>query len=109
MSEHDDVVEVGGNAFKVLNYLVYHVDEPPGRGTAALGHDESFREPGGCAERRKGGGVLVNSYLGEQRHAIKQREDEKIRPFPENRGPHPNMRSYPKGMIASSFFVVDGN
>ena len=33
--EHDDVVEVGGNACRAFDALVNDLNEPPGRGTAA--------------------------------------------------------------------------
>ena len=37
--EHDRIVEVGRQLFQALFDLVDNLDEPPGRSTAALGHD----------------------------------------------------------------------
>ena len=64
--EHDDVVKVGGDAFEVFDDLVDDLDEPPGRGTAALRHDEPFEKPRGCAERGEGDVVLIGGDLVER-------------------------------------------
>lgn len=77
--EHDDVVEVGCNTFKAFDDLIDDLDEPPGLGTAALGHVKPFEEPGGGAERGKGDGVLVKWLsVVEQRHEVEQG---KMHPF----------------------------
>ena len=64
--EHDDVVKVGGDAFEVFDDLVDDLDEPPGRGIAALRHDEPFEKSGGCGERGEGDGVLIDGDLVER-------------------------------------------
>ena len=73
--EHDDVVEVGGDAFKVCDDLVDDLDEPPGRGTAALRHDEPLEEPYGRAERGEGDGILVHGDLVERGYEVEQGDD----------------------------------
>ena len=70
--EDDDVVEEGGDAFEVFDDLVDDLDQPPGRGVAALRHDEPLEELGGGAEGGEWYGVLVDGYLVERRHKIEQ-------------------------------------
>ena len=48
--EDDDVVKAGGDAVEVFDDLVDDLDKPPGRGVAALRHDEPLKESGGGAE-----------------------------------------------------------
>ena len=74
--ENDDVVEVGGDASKVFEDLVDDLDEPPGRGTAALRHDEPFEKPGGCAEHGEGNGIFIDGDLVERGYKVEQGEDE---------------------------------
>ena len=52
--EHDDVVKVGGDAFKIFDDLVDDLDELPGRGTAALKHDEPFESRVGVQNAVRG-------------------------------------------------------
>ena len=48
--EDDDVVEVG-SAVESFDNLADDLDEPHGRNTAALGHDEPLIETRGSAKR----------------------------------------------------------
>ena len=58
----DDVVEVGGDAVEVFDDLVDDLDELPGRGVAALRHDEPLEESGGGEEGGEWYGVLVDGH-----------------------------------------------
>ena len=64
--ENDDVVQVGGDAFEVLDDLVDDFNEPARRGVATLRHDEPLEEAGGGAERGEGDGVFVDGDLVER-------------------------------------------
>ena len=66
--EHDDIVEVSYHLFQALGHLIDDLDEPPGRGAAALKHNEPLIDARGCAERSKGNCVLVCRYLVEVRY-----------------------------------------
>ena len=68
--EDGDVVEVGGDAVEVFDDLVDDLDEPPGRGVAALKHDDPFEESSGGSEGGEWYGVLVDGYLVERRHKV---------------------------------------
>ena len=70
-----DVVEVGCYAVEVLDGLVEDLDEPAGRGTTTLRHDELFEESGGAAKGGEGYSVLVAGYLVERRHEVEKGED----------------------------------
>ena len=61
----DDNIKVGRYLFQTFDYLVDNLDEPPGRSTAALGHDEPLIEARGRAKRRKMNGILVRGKLME--------------------------------------------
>ena len=52
-----------------------NLDEPAGRGTATLRHDEPFEESGGSTKGGEGYGVLVDCYVVERRHEVEQGEN----------------------------------
>ena len=76
--EHDDVIKLGGDAFKVFDGLLDDFDEPPGRGNAALRHDEPFETPGECAERGEWDGVIFDGDLVEREYRVEQGEDASV-------------------------------
>ena len=78
-AEDDHIFQVGRYLSLALDNLFDNLDEPPGRSTAALGHDVPFIEARGSAKRSERDGFLVRSNLMERRNHVEQ---EKIHPLP---------------------------
>ena len=70
--ENDHSTEVGRHLCQTFNDFVKHLDEPTGRSTPALGHDEPLVAVRGGVKRRERNGVLVRSNLVEQGDRIEE-------------------------------------
>ena len=77
--EDDHIIEVGRHLCQIFNDFVNHFDEPAGRSTAALGHDQPLVEARRSAKRRERDGVLVRGNLVERGDQIEERKHPSLR------------------------------
>ena len=72
--ENDHIIEVGRHLCQTFDDFVNHFDEPAGRSTAALGHDEPLVEARRSAKRRERDAVLVRGNLEKRGDKIEERK-----------------------------------
>ena len=70
--EHDDIVDVSFLLFQVLYHPIGDLDEPPRRGSVALGQNDLLIEASECEKRCKGNCVIACRYLVARGNQVEQ-------------------------------------